>query len=415
MVISKITLERAEQWLNWDPNETTADYLRGLLNRVDEADSEESLSMLFPPNSGRIGFGTAGLRAAMDIGPLRMNDLVIVQTAQGLVKYCQAQDDKRLRIVIGYDHRSNTDLGLSSLSFAILTALVVKQSGTECILLDGFVPTPLVAFATQKLGAAAGIMVTASHNPKQDNGYKVYWSDGCQIRPPLDKEISASILENLTPWTDYRDLFAGLPRSDPSRGLSDPIMTKSLRAQYFDAIRRSGLVSGVIPVPKPTPAFCYSAMHGVGHPFAEEAFRIFGLPPFLSVPEQEQPDPMFPTVSFPNPEEKDALKLAKAFSDQHGCDVILANDPDADRLAVAERDQKTREWIIFTGDQIGALLGSWLWEIIGKTSDKVSFCNREFCLKAKFTKMSEIFNFVVGDCNVCVSCLLSSTLRNGTC
>lgn len=113
-------------------------------------------------------------------------------------------------------------------------------------------------------------------------------------------------------------------------------------------------------------------MHGVGRPFAEQIFSVFGLPPFVSVPQQEVPDPTFPTVAFPNPEEKGALDMAKAHAELHGCDVVLANDPDADRLAVAERSRETGEWTVFTGDQIGALLGSWLWNTIGKTSDKVS-------------------------------------------
>jgi phosphomannomutase len=375
MAISKVTLERAQEWCRWDPNERTANCLQDLLNRTDEH-AHAQLTTLFPPDGSRIGFGTAGLRAAMDIGPLRMNDLVIVQTAQGIARYCQQQhsDKEKLRVVIGYDHRSNPELALSSLSFAILSTLVFETAGIDCVLLDGLVATPLIPFATTRLGAAVGIMVTASHNPKEDDGYKVYWSDGCQIRPPVDKGIADSILENLTPWTDYRLLLASRKGKD-SLGLSNPAMTHDLRSQYFDAIQQSGLVSGQVGLCPFTdirpPTFCYTAMHGVGRSFAQEGFIRFGLPPFLSVPQQEEPDPEFPTVSFPNPEEKGALDMAKAHAEEHGCDVVLANDPDADRLAVAERSRETGEWAVFTGDQIGALLGSWLWEIVGKKSDEV--------------------------------------------
>ena len=381
MVTSKATLERAQEWCRWDPNETTTRRLRDILSRVEDGDddAERELSILFPDHYSRIGFGTAGLRAAMDIGPLRMNDLVIVQTAQGIAKYCQEQNPSadKLKIVIGYDHRSNSELALSSLSFAILSVLVFQQAGIECILLEGLVATPMIPFCTTKLNAAAGIMVTASHNPKEDDGYKVYWSDGCQIRPPVDKGIAESILENLIPWTDYRQQLNERRQQhhgSPTLGLADAALTHSLQTQYFDAIRKRGLVSGQAsrcpPTTKP-PKFCYTAMHGVGLPFAKHIFLVFGLPPFVSVPQQEEADPSFPTVSFPNPEEKGALNMAKAHAEQHGCDVVLANDPDADRLAVAERSRETGEWTVFSGDQIGALLGSWLWEIIGKTSDKV--------------------------------------------
>jgi phosphoglucomutase len=372
---SSTTASRAQEWCDWDPNETTAECLHDLLSRADAA----KLAALFPEND-RIGFGTAGLRAAMEIGPLHMNDLVIVQTAQGIARYCQAQFPNaapKLKIVIGYDHRANTKLQLSSLSFAILSTLVFHRAGIECILLDGLVMTPLVPFATLQLDATVGIMVTASHNPKEDAGYKVYWGDGCQIRPPLDSGIAAAILENLMPWTDYKSLVAKrrAEYSDsPTLGLSDPAMTKSLRSQYFKAVQKSGLISGQaakFTSSTPPPHFCYTAMHGVGHSFAKESFHVFGLPPFSSVPQQEDPDPNFPTVSFPNPEEKGALDLAKAHAQHENCDIVLANDPDADRLAVAEKNRDTGEWTVFTGDQIGALLGSWMWESIGKTGDKV--------------------------------------------
>jgi phosphomannomutase len=316
-----------------------------------------------------------------------MNDLIIIQTAQGLARYCQqeaentsATPEARLRVVIGYDHRANPSLQLSSLLFALYSVLVLEAAGMEAILLDGFVHTPLVAFSTRLLNAAAGIMITASHNPKEDAGYKVYWKDGCQIRPPIDAGIRDSILKNLTPWIDYGAVLTSLESEtmDVCRGLSHPQLTKEMTAAYFEAISNSGLVTGQARLLssqsadcKP-PSFAYTAMHGVGREVAVKVFETFGLPPFHSVPSQELPDANFPTVAFPNPEEKGALDLAKAFAAEHACDIVLANDPDADRLAVAERDRETEEWTVFTGDQIGTMLGYWLWEQVGKDGEKVS-------------------------------------------
>jgi hypothetical protein len=168
-------------------------------------------------------------------------------------------------------------------------------------------------------------------------------------------------------------------------------------------------------------------MHGVGRPFAEQIFSVFGLPPFVSVPQQDVPDPTFPTVAFPNPEEKGALDMAKAHAELHGCDVVLANDPDADRLAVAERCRKTGEWTVFTGDQIGALLGSWLWNTIGKTSDKVNFnCGRQnFVVMiinlfwiANHTYSNLISNALTlclraAYCHVCIDSVLPAACGNG--
>jgi phosphomannomutase len=275
-------------------------------------------------------------------------------------------------------------------------------------LLDGFVATPLVPYTlSQTKNCVAGIMITASHNPKQDAGYKVYWSDGCQIRSPTDQEIAAAILEpsNLEPWIDYGAQLRSRRRqqrcagaeadadanadaaqhvADPCLGLSRPKETQDMIASYFRAIQASGLVSGRVTTTTTTevcsgdgdgdgddwkqrqkqkpPTFCYTAMHGVGYPFARQSFEIFGFEPFHSVPAQQEPDATFPTVPFPNPEEKGAMDLAKAHAVATGCDVVLANDPDADRLAVAERNRVTGEWTNFTGDEIGTMLGHWLWQ-----------------------------------------------------
>jgi phosphomannomutase len=382
MLVDAETVQRAQEWSRKDPNETTASYVQNLIQTsAASAESASELKALFPQGQ-RIGFGTAGLRSAMKPGPLGMNDLVVLQTAQGLARYIkqqvlpEQQQDQKPSVVVGYDHRENSVMNLSSLSFAVLTALVFIEAGFDCFLLDGFVATPLVPYTlTQIKDCTCGIMITASHNPKQDAGYKVYWSDGCQIRSPLDKEIANSILQpsNLQPWVDYRQVLRDLSAVndasvDPCLGLGRPEQTKEMIASYFQAIQDSGLVRGQAKLTQSNkdwkpPSFCYTAMHGVGHRFARQAFETFGIDaPFHSVPTQQEPDPAFPTVPFPNPEEKGALDAAKAHAVVTCSDVVLANDPDADRLAVAEKSRLTGEWTTFTGDEIGTMLGHWLWQ-----------------------------------------------------
>ncbi len=316
----------------------------------------------------------------MQPGPSGMNDLVVIQTAQGLARYVIDANEgaPSLKAVLGYDHRSNSDV--SSKQFAMYTKLVFEQAGIQCILLEKFVATPILAFAVKKIDAAVGVMVTASHNPKQDNGYKVYWKDGCQIRPPVDEGIASTIIqeENLVPWIDYGCKLEQLKAESDAEchGLSDPTQTQAIIDAYFQSLVASGLVTGTTDSTNTissVPKFAYTAMHGVGCPFARRSFEAFNLSPFLSVTSQEAPDPDFPTVPFPNPEEKGALDEAITFSTKKNCDIILANDPDADRLGVAEYCKERGEWVVFTGDQIGTLLGHWLWETIGKSSNQVRY------------------------------------------
>ena len=386
-----LLIKRALEWADLDPNERTSSYVRSLTDRAQNGDTNAAseLERLFPRDGSRIAFGTAGLRSAMEPGPVRMNDLVIIQTTQGLARYCQAtcrvDQGQKLLAVVGFDHRCQPEFGLSSRRFAMLTKLVFLEAGMDCVLLDSspeYVHTPLVSYATIELGAALGVMVTASHNPKCDNGFKVYWSDGVQIRPPLDSGIASTIVEtdNLTPWTDYGCLLENAKEesfdaNDSCFCLSDPNATRKVVDSYFQCICSSGLVTGQAKLLEEDgwmpPIIAYTAMHGVGYQWSIKSFATFGLKPFKSVPSQESPDPTFPSVSFPNPEEKGALDEAMTFSEKNNCDIVLANDPDADRLAVAEKDRVDGSWTVFTGDQIGTMLGHWLCMQIGKQSKKV--------------------------------------------
>ena len=447
--------ERTQAWAYHDPNPTTVQYVQDLMNLSREQQQlqeqqqcdgnmccDERLSNLFPSN--RLQFGTGGLRARMQPGPMGMNDLVVVQTAQGLARYvikeyaattssyaevpqdtashdqCQTLEHSDICAVVGYDHRSSVDepFDVSSLSFAIFTALVFMEAGIDCFLLDGFVPTPIVSYGvlryvpeqmmaaqqaqceipnveqmhasvTRPPTTTIGVMITASHNPAHDAGYKVFWTDGCQIRSPIDQGIAASIEENLIPWTNYQKLYeqrrAQFP-NDPCVGLSRPKETEQLVSAYYQSILQSGLVTTATSSKERDcsslssnsgPKFAYSAMHGVGHKFVQQGFQRFGLPPLLSIPEQQEPDPQFPTVSFPNPEETGALEMAKIFALDNNCTIVLANDPDADRLGVSEYDAKTGKWTDFTGDQIGLMFGHWLWTQFRSKDEKgeVLKCN----------------------------------------
>lgn len=368
-MVQESVVAAAKRWTEIDPNPVTIRYVQGMIEQSGVNPSAASeLARLFPIDNSRVSFGTAGLRAEMKPGPLGMNDLVVIQTAQGLARYCKEHDIAK--VVIGYDHRSRPEFEVSSHSFAIFSTLCFRHAGIQVLLLDGFVATPMVPFTLTQLSPerALGIMITASHNPKFDAGYKIYWTDGCQIRSPTDKEIANVILQNLTPWTDYRAEYLKLRQTAATDGtcfgLADAAMTANMIDAYFSAIASTGLISdrSSHSHPESNVRFCYSAMHGVGYPFAKRVFEVFALPAFLSVPSQQDPDPNFSTVVFPNPEEKGALNIAQSFASEHGCNIILANDPDADRLAVAEFDSSSASWVIFTGDQLGAMLGHWMWQ-----------------------------------------------------
>ncbi|XP_071550030.1 phosphopentomutase isoform X2 [Panulirus ornatus] len=338
-----LTLDtKVEEWLKWDKNEKTLEEIVKLLTCKDVALLEKLLLK-------RLVFGTAGLRGCMGPGYAQMNDLVIIQTSQGLGKYLTTvnSEAKTKGIVIGYDSRHNSH------RFAKLAAAAFLNAGIPVYLFGKIVPTPFVPFTVIQLGAAAGVMVTASHNPKEDNGYKVYWANGAQIIPPHDKGIQKSIEDNCEPWENAWATEKALADSR----LSDPLVDMS--EKYFNKLEASMLDKEMNQASPHT--FTVTAMHGVSHDYMVEAFRYCNFKPFIPVKEQMVPDPDFPTVRFPNPEEgRSALDLSFKTADENNSSVILANDPDADRLAVAEK-QPSGQWKVFTGNEEGSLLGWWAW------------------------------------------------------
>ena len=285
-------------------------------------------------------FGTAGLRAAMEAGFNRLNSLTIIQTSQGLAEFLLEHERGAMAsgIVIGYDGRHN------SKKFAQLAAAAFNAKNIRVWMYEDVVHTPLVPFAVRHLHAAAGIMITASHNPAQDNGYKVYGSNGCQINSPVDVEIARFILNNLEPITWNIEVQEALQES-----ILAPLTEKYLETlvQYINSWKKPGI----------PPRFVYTPMHGVGLRIVTMALKNLDvLGTMVLVEEQAQPNPDFPTVRYPNPEEDGALELAKSTADRKGICLVLANDPDADRFAVAEKIGN--EWKQLTGDQVGILIAS---------------------------------------------------------
>ena len=337
-------LAKAQAWLAQDPDTET----RTELSQLIAAGDEPGLRSRF---DARIGFGTAGLRGELGAGPNRMNRVLVAQAAAGIAAFLTATvgEGRRPSVVIGYDGRINSDV------FARDSARIFAGAGFEVLLFDDYVPTPVLAFATkygtrQADGTSRsfdiGVMVTASHNPPRDNGYKVYAGSlgGSQIISPIDKQIAAEIdrvASNLT--------FNQIPTSDDfATGGAE------IRSAYVT--RTASLVNS--DQPRNAVKITFTAMHGVGWQTAKAVFAAAGLDEPATVSRQIIPDGNFPTVAFPNPEEPGALDLAIATATEHGSDLILAVDPDADRLAVAVPDATDPTgWRKLTGDQLGFVLG----------------------------------------------------------
>jgi len=339
--------ERAEAWIRDDSDHDSREELAALAERARGGD-EDARRDLADRFAGPLVFGTAGLRGVIGAGETRMNLAVVRRTTFGLATHllndAGAEAAKR-GIVIGYDGRR------MSRAFAEETARVLAARGIVSHLSTTVCPTPVCAFAVGRLGAAAGVMVTASHNPPEYNGYKAYWGNGAQIIPPHDTGIAAAIdaapaakdVPSM-PLEEARE--AGLVRDVPA----------DLEESYLAGVQALALGK---PGDRGAP-IVYTAMHGVGDRLAREALRRAGFASVTSVPEQAEPDGAFPTVAFPNPEEKGALDLAQALAAKLGADLIIASDPDVDRLAVAVRPKGGDRLVQLTGNQVGVLLGHYL-------------------------------------------------------
>lgn len=358
--------EKIEQWLDLDidPESRTGIKMLQLSKRYD---------ILNDKFGKRISFGTAGLRAAMTSGFAYMNDVTVLQAAQGLVQYlidnCTSKNE--LSIVVGYDHRFNSQrFAELTVSAALNRGIKVYYLGSIDNLSDtsinlsksefvnktddkSYVHTPMVPFTIDTCGASAGVMITASHNPARDNGYKVYYSNGCQIIPPHDHGIAESILNNLQPWHNVWEVVDAFESGVKSGNLVG--VKNEMEQKYIERIEQ------LILYTKLGFNFVYTPMHGVGQDIFMKCLKRFTLYNVKTVKQQEIPDPSFPTVKFPNPEEKGALDIAIETANKVAYNVVIANDPDADRFSCSYKSYDNK-WRQLTGNEIGFLFAMYIIE-----------------------------------------------------
>ena len=330
-------------WIEDDPDPVTASRLQKLLDTGDET----TLRTFF---SGFLQFGTAGLRGPNGPGPSCMNRAVVGRTAAGIAAYMRARG--MTRVVIGRDARHG------SADYAVESAEIFSGAGMEVFLLPRALPTPVLAYATTALKADVGVMVTASHNPPQDNGYKVY------IGPDADGiAYASSQIINPTDGFIANEISAITSLKSQPRGNSWTVLDETLINEYVQRTSALGSKPGNLKI-------VYTAMHGVGTQTLSQVFAKAGFPDLILVSEQADPDPDFPTVAFPNPEEPGAIDLALATARAHNANLVIANDPDADRCAAAIKD-RSGDWRMLRGDELGVIFGEW----IARTSPQGTFGN----------------------------------------
>ncbi len=321
-------LDDARAWVAADPHPGDRAEIEAMLAAGDDAE----LARRF---SGPLTFGTAGLRGPLRAGPAGMNAAVVVRAAAGLARYLLDEGHGGGTVAVGFDARYRSE------EFAQLTAEVLTAAGFVVRVQPRPLPTPLLAFAVRHLGAVAGVMVTASHNPPEDNGYKVYLADGAQLVPPADRRIEEAIA-------------AAGPAAEVPRAGGWTVLGPDLVDEYVAGVLRALDPSRVDPAARASLRIAYTAMHGVGAQTTRTLFAAAGFAEPATVAEQDAPDPRFPTVSFPNPEEPGAVDLLVALAERTGADVAIAQDPDADRCSVVCDGRQ------LTGDEVGALLADWL-------------------------------------------------------
>ncbi len=321
-----------ENWIADDPDPITASALQALLDAGDET----SLRVYF---NGFLQFGTAGLRGPNGPGPSCMNRAVVGRTAAGIAQYMKKRG--LTRVVIGRDARHG------SYEYAMESAEIFSGAGCEVFILPRALPTPVLAYATKAISADIGIMVTASHNPPADNGYKVY------VGPTTDG-VSYACSQIINPTDGFiADEIAAITHlSTQPRGTQWEVVEERIIDEYISRTATLGKKSGALTI-------VYTAMHGVGTATISEVFKKAGFPDLILVREQAEPDPDFPTVAFPNPEEPGAIDLALATARSHNADLVIANDPDADRCAAAIKD-RSGQWRMLRGDELGVIFGEWI-------------------------------------------------------
>lgn len=294
-------------------------------------------------------FGTAGLRGVIGAGTNRMNKYTVGKATQGLANYIIKNNGQNRGVAIAYDSRR------MSKEFSELSALCLNANGIKTYIFDSLRPTPMLSFAVRTLGCIAGIIITASHNPPEYNGYKVYWEDGAQIIPPVDK----GIIEEVNKIEDYSEIKTITKEEAIDKKLYN-VISKEIDDKYMEALKSQVLNPEVIKEQQKNIKIVYTPLHGTGNLPVQRILDEIGFENVYIVPEQEKPDGDFPTVDYPNPEDPKAFKLALDLAKQKNADLVLANDPDADRLGVYAKDTKTGEYIRFTGNMSGLLIAEYL-------------------------------------------------------
>jgi len=331
---------KAGDWIEGDPDPDTRSELQAIVASGDTDALESRMG-------SSLQFGTAGIRGTVGAGSARMNRAVVIRTTAGLAGYLKAQGHGEGLVALGYDGRT------SSRQFAEDAAGVLVAAGIEVRYFEGTAPTPLVSFAARDLGAVAAVVVTASHNPPADNGYKVYDSNSAQIIPPVDGAIAAAIAA-VGPANQVPRIEGAL---DGSSTLAAPL--QGLEDRYLNEV----LAFRASPVSGPSPRIAYTPLHGVGGPLALSALAVGGHESVFVVSDQFEPDGRFPTVAFPNPEEPGAMDMVEALGAAEGAQLVVANDPDADRLAVSI--SVAGGWRRLTGNEIGVLLADFVLRRVG--------------------------------------------------
>ena len=293
-------------------------------------------------------FGTAGLRGVIGMGTNRMNKYTVGKATQGLANYILEQGTQDMGVAISYDSRKMSD------EFSLQTALILNANGIKTYLFESLRPVPELSFAVRQLKCTAGIMITASHNPPKYNGYKVYWDDGSQIVAPRDKDI----INKVRSIADFKEIKTISKEEAIEKGLFN-VIGKEMDDKYIETLKSKILNPEIIKEQGKDLKIVYTPLHGTGNTIAERLLNELGFKNVYVVPEQAKPDGNFPTVDYPNPEDKKAFKLALELAEKVNADVVLATDPDADRLGIYAKDTKTGEYMPYTGNMSALLIAEY--------------------------------------------------------
>ena len=308
-------------------------------------DNEEEIKDRFYKE---LEFGTAGLRGVIGMGTNRMNKYTVGKATQGLANYILEQGTQDKGVVISFDSRKMSD------EFSLQTALILNANGIKTYLFESLRPVPELSFAVRQLKATAGIMITASHNPPKYNGYKVYWDDGSQIVAPRDKEI----INKVRAISDFKEIKTISKEEAIKKGLFNAI-GKEMDDKYIETLKSHVLNPEIVKEQGKYLKIVYTPLHGTGNTIAERLLNELGFENVYVVPEQAKPDGNFPTVDYPNPEDKKAFKLALELAKKVDADVVLATDPDADRLGIYAKDAKTGDYMEYTGNMSALLIAEY--------------------------------------------------------